>query len=329
MRHKRIKYISLEAGAFISDLIFQTMTAAERGVYCTLIFYLYENNGRLPFDIESLKHLCNCQDFEKVWEFIKQKFIIKNGKISHKRVSKELDRAKKLSQVQTEKAVKAAVKRWQNDTPSNAPSNASSIAKRSNEKRSEDKVSENIETCPVRNDQPLKVNNCEGNSCAAEFTNLTKPAISNGASVRTITKGLLPSVRDISKRPDIASQIQCLKSSTRLDPLEAGRQRQPTAAIGSRPLTGPAPSAAEQPDTVIFYDRLAGVFGGRTPADSTALRNLTRWLSDCVATGVFTKSIYQRVIDMAADSKNGSSRKPIAVFFAQVKRDLGYKSEKS
>jgi uncharacterized protein YdaU (DUF1376 family) len=268
MRHKRIKYISLEAGAFISDLIFQTMTAEERGVYCTLIFYLYENNGKLPFDIESLKHLCNCQDFDKVWEFIKQKFIIKNGKISHKRVSKELDRAKKLSQAQTEKAVKAATKRWQNDAPSNAPG----IAKGSEGKRSEVKVRENIET----------------------------------KSISSISKGLLPSVRDISKKPDIASQIQCLKSSTRLDP-----------------------SASEQPDTVIFYDRLAAVFGGRTPADSTALRNLVRWLSDCVAKGAFTKGIYQRVIDMAADSKNGSSRKPIAVFFAQVKRDLGYRKDVS
>ncbi|MDD5011575.1 MAG: DUF1376 domain-containing protein, partial [Phycisphaerae bacterium] len=242
MRRKKIKYISLESGAFISDLIFQTMTAAERGVYCTLIFYLYENNGKLGFDIESLKHLCNCQDFEKVWEFIKQKFVIKNGKISHKRVSKELDRAKKLSQVQSERAVKAATKRWQNDAPSNAPSNASSIAKRSNEKRSEVKPRENIE------------------------------------SISSISKGLLPSARDISKRSDVASQIQSLKSSLRLAPLEADRQRRLTAGIDNRPLTGRAPSSESPPDTVIFYDRLAGVFGGRTPADSAALRNLVRWL---------------------------------------------------
>lgn len=291
MKRKKIKYISLESGAFISDLLFQAMTAAERGVYCTLIFYLYENNGRLSFDIESLKHLCNCQDFEKAWEFIKQKFVIKKGKILHKRVSRELDRAKKLSQVQTERAIKAATKRWQDDASSIAPGNAPGIAKRSEPKRSEDKPRENIDT----------------------------------KSVHTIANNLLPSARDISKRPDIASQIQSLKSSTRLASLEASLQRQPTADINGRPLTGSSNSS----DMMNFYNRLASVFGGRTPADSAALRNLTRWLSDCVATGAFTKSIYQRVVDMAADSKNGNSRKPIAVFFAQVKKELGYRKDQS
>ncbi|PKL48751.1 MAG: hypothetical protein CVV39_03930 [Planctomycetes bacterium HGW-Planctomycetes-1] len=310
MKRKKIQYVSLESGAFISDLIFQTMTADERGVYCTLIFYLYENNGRLPFDIESLKHLCNCQDFEKVWEFVKQKFIIKNGKIFHKRVSKELDRAKKMSQVQSERAVKAAAKRWQNDAPSNAPGNAPSIAKESETKRSEVQVRENIDTNPVRNKSSMIPDGCQ------------RQSVSNGTkNVSSIAKDLLPSVQT-PQRSSIASQIQSLKSSTRPAPLEAGQQRRLTAGLNSRPLTGPD---IDPTNMVVFYDRLAGTFGGRTPADSAALRNLVRWLKDSVAAGIFTKDIYQRVLDMAADSKNGNSRKPIAVFFAQVKRDLGYK----
>jgi uncharacterized protein YdaU (DUF1376 family) len=248
MKRKKIQYVSLESGAFISDLIFQTMTAAERGVYCTLIFYLYENNGKMPFNAELFKSLCNCADFEKVWEFVKQKFIIKNGRIFHKRVSKELDRAKKLSQVQSEKGVKGMKSRWSNDNTAiteKLPDN--NQAKESKAKPSEDKPRENIDT----------------------------------KSVSAIAKDLLPSAQT-GQRSSIASQIQCLNSSTRRAPVST--------------------------DIMDFHDRLANAFGGRTPGDSTALRNLVRWVQDSVA----------------ADSKNGNSRKPIAVFFAQVKKDLGY-----
>jgi uncharacterized protein YdaU (DUF1376 family) len=111
MKRKKIKYVSLESGAFLSDLVFQVMNAEERGVYCSLLFYLYENNGGLPLNIETLKHLCNCENFEKVWEFIKQKFIVKRGRIYHKRVTAELERAKQLSQAQSEKGVKGTIKR--------------------------------------------------------------------------------------------------------------------------------------------------------------------------------------------------------------------------
>jgi len=111
MKRKKIKYVSLEAGAFLSDMVFQVMNAEERGVYCSLIFYLYENNGGLPLDFETLKHLCNCENFEKVWEFIKRKFIIKRERIYHKRVTAELERARQIFQVQSQKGVKGAIKR--------------------------------------------------------------------------------------------------------------------------------------------------------------------------------------------------------------------------
>jgi len=96
MKHKKIKYVSLESGAFLSDMVFQVMNAEERGVYCSLIFYLYENNGRLPLNFETLKHLCNCENFEKVWEFIRAKFIVRNNTITHKRVIAELEKAKQF-----------------------------------------------------------------------------------------------------------------------------------------------------------------------------------------------------------------------------------------
>ncbi len=241
MRHKKIKYVSLESGAFLSDLVFQAMNAEERGVYCSLLFYLYENNGRLPLNIETLKHLCNCENFEKVWQFIRQKFIVKKGFITHKRVSRELDKARQLSQAQSEKGVKGMKSRWHSDN--------TAITKRSEENRSE--VTEN--------------NN---------YSN-TNP-----------------------------SQLQSLLTSTRC------------ASITTAEL-----------ETLRFriYDILCGVFRGRTPSDTTAIRNLVGWAKNNIAAGKFEPEIFKTIVNMAVDSKNGKSRKPIAVFFAQVKRDLGYK----
>jgi len=260
MKRKKIKYVSLESGAFISDLIFQVMTAQERGVYCTLLFYLYENNGKLPFNIESLKSLCNCTDFEKTWEFVKQKFIVKNGKISHKRVTRELVRAKQLSQTQSQKGIKGNMKRWNKDStaivqPSHSDSTA--ITRRREAKRSEDKSSNNT------------------NSNASRFNSI-------GSSPRLATTLLA------------------------------------AAASGGTSL---------ELGIIEFYDRLASIFTGRTTSDTTSLRNLARWVKDNIVAGKFNNRIMPRILDMAADSKTGRSRKPIAVFFARVKRELGYKKD--
>jgi uncharacterized protein YdaU (DUF1376 family) len=248
MRRKKIKYVSLEAGAFLSDMVFQVMNAEERGVYCSLLFYLYENNGGLPLNPECLKHLCNCENFEKVWEFIKRKFIVKRERIYHKRVTAELERAKQLSQAQSEKGVKGALSRWKNDgTGIGTGITKRSETNRSETNRSEDKGSNNSNTNP--------------------------------------------------------SQFQSLISSTRL------------AAITPAEL-----------ETLRFriYDILCGIFKGRTPSDTTALRNLTKWVRENIAAGKFEPEIFKTIVNMAVESKNGKSRKPIAVFFAQVKRELGY-----
>lgn len=237
---KKIQYVSLESGAFLSDLIFQAMNAEERGVYCSLIFYLYENNGRLPLDFATLGHLCNCQNFEKVWEFIRQKFLVRKNIISHKRVIAELEKARQFLQGQSEKGVKGMNSRWHSDN--------TAITKRSEEKRSEGTESNNSNT--------------------------------NG------------------------SQFQSVLSSLR------------SAAITPAEL-----------ETLRFriYDILCGIFKGRTPSDTTAIRNLVGWARNNIAEGKFEPQIFKTIVNMAVESKNGKSRKPIAVFFAQVKRDLGYK----
>ena len=118
---KQVKFVQLESGAFLTDVDFITMTAEQRGVYITLILFLTCNNGKCRFDAEVLSALCNCSDFEKVWEKIKTKFTLRNGCIRHKRVSRELKAAKKRLQAAREKGIKGADKRWHSDRPKNAP----------------------------------------------------------------------------------------------------------------------------------------------------------------------------------------------------------------
>ena len=72
MTKKDINYVSLDSKSFVSDAAFQAMNAETRGVYCTLIFYLYANGGSIAFDPLALGRLCNCDDFEKVWEKSKE-----------------------------------------------------------------------------------------------------------------------------------------------------------------------------------------------------------------------------------------------------------------
>lgn len=243
MKRKKIQYVFLESGAFLSDPIFQAMTAEQKGVYCTLFFHLYENGGRFPLDTELLKKLCNCSDFSNVWEFIKQKFKVKSGIISHKRVTRELRKARQKSKTLVAAGLKGAEKRWlgHNHPMANRSENES--------KRIEDKRS------------------------------------------NSNTNG---------------SPFQSLISSIRLDLLEAG-----------------------QLETLRFriYDILGGIFTGRTISDSTSLRNLTKWVKEQIEAGKFQPEVFKRIVNIAVESKNGKSRKPIAVFFAQVKSELGYKKE--
>jgi len=107
----KIKYVQLESSAFLTDLDFVAMTLEERGLYCTLILYLYSNNGKCKFDIPVLSRLANCENietFEKIWQNISKKFQVRNGSIKHKRVTKELTRAKKYRQHQRKAGLASA-----------------------------------------------------------------------------------------------------------------------------------------------------------------------------------------------------------------------------
>ncbi|MCP4262866.1 MAG: YdaU family protein [Planctomycetes bacterium] len=110
----KIKYVQLESEAFLTDLDFVAMTLEQRGAYLTLILYLYCNNGKCDLDIPALGQLCNksTKTFEKIWQNISKKFQTRNGVIKHKRVTKELSRARKFRQAKSKAGLKGADKRW-------------------------------------------------------------------------------------------------------------------------------------------------------------------------------------------------------------------------
>ncbi len=95
MKTMKIRYVQLESQAFLMDLDFLTMTPAERGVYCTLVLHLYCKDGKCELEPTALARRCNCRNFEKLWKKIAKKFQTREGVIRHKRVSKELRRAKR------------------------------------------------------------------------------------------------------------------------------------------------------------------------------------------------------------------------------------------
>jgi uncharacterized protein YdaU (DUF1376 family) len=108
----------MESEAFLTDLDFMAMTLEQRGAYLTLILYLYCNNGKCDLDIPALSQLCNksTKTFEKIWQSISKKFQTRNGVIKHKRVTKELKRAKKFRQAKSRAGLKGADKRWQSQS---------------------------------------------------------------------------------------------------------------------------------------------------------------------------------------------------------------------
>jgi uncharacterized protein YdaU (DUF1376 family) len=111
----KIKYVQLESDAFITDLDFIHYSPAERGVFLTIILFLYSHGGKCKYDPAALGRLCNCKNqvqFEEHWQKVSKKFQVRNDVIKHKRVTKELNRAKKFHKACAQAGLKGAQKRW-------------------------------------------------------------------------------------------------------------------------------------------------------------------------------------------------------------------------
>ncbi len=143
----KIKYIQLEPAEVLLDFHTSRMTAEQFGCYWLIILNLYCNNGKLDCDVNELGMLCNySENFEKIWEKIESKFQKTNGKIRHKRVSRELHRAKKFIQHRRSAGLSGAKKRWQ----AYGDPNGDAIAKKSKGNESEVKVRQVKETGGVQ-----------------------------------------------------------------------------------------------------------------------------------------------------------------------------------
>lgn len=151
----KIKYVQLESDAFLTDLDFIRFTPAECGLYCSLIFYLYSNNGKCEFDPVALSRLANCknvQEFEKLWERISKKFQSRNGVIKHKRVTKELRKARKFRQACARAGLRGAKKRWHGHSDPNSVAMAKERKGNEIEKESKDNISNsNNQSCSSSN----------------------------------------------------------------------------------------------------------------------------------------------------------------------------------
>jgi uncharacterized protein YdaU (DUF1376 family) len=119
----KIKFVQLESDAFLTDIDFIQMSPSERGVYFSLILYLYSSGGKCEFDMQALARLCNCgsaEEFEKIWDRISKKFVARTGVIKHKRVTKELRKAKKFHQAKSKAGLSGARKRWHSRSSENS-----------------------------------------------------------------------------------------------------------------------------------------------------------------------------------------------------------------
>jgi uncharacterized protein YdaU (DUF1376 family) len=135
----KIRFVQLESEAFLTDIDFSMMSPSERGVYCTLIFLLNSNGGKCEYNPAALSNLCHCkttEEFESIWQKISKKFQLRNGIVKHKRVTKELTKAKKFIQTRSKAGLKGAQKRWQSHSTANHSAIANETKGNVNEKES-------------------------------------------------------------------------------------------------------------------------------------------------------------------------------------------------
>jgi len=164
----KIKYVQLESDAFLTDIDFVQFTPAERGLYCSLILLLTSNDGKCTFDPQALSRMCNCQsveEFEIIWQRISKKFQLRNGTIRHKRVTRELGRAKKLLQAKRRGGLSAARKRQQ--STSIADSTAIAKEREGNVKVSKDLTNTNTADRSACTSDSLRTGSTTGQQLSA------------------------------------------------------------------------------------------------------------------------------------------------------------------
>lgn len=126
-----IQYVQLESAAFLTDIDFQMMDAEQRGVYCSVILYLYCNEGRMLLSgddsitllegrTSKLAQMSGCLKigpaWDSLWETISHKFTIAGNILTHKRVTLELKRAETFLKAKSDAGKKGMKARWGDNT---------------------------------------------------------------------------------------------------------------------------------------------------------------------------------------------------------------------
>ena len=139
MAKEKVRYVQLAPSDFLSDADFQTWDAETRGVYTTIIFYMYANGGCVENNEEVLQRMTNCR--KETWKVtlqkISKKFKVRGTKLYHNRVSFELKKAAKYIQDKKRAGLIGAEKRWQCHDSANGGANGIAIANISKEKERE------------------------------------------------------------------------------------------------------------------------------------------------------------------------------------------------
>ena len=93
------------------------LTLEEHGAYRLLLDELWLKGGALRFDEKRLAKRLSVTPhrFRKIWSEIGEFFCLAGGEISNKRVTEELEKARKNIEKRTEVARQAAQKRWKKD----------------------------------------------------------------------------------------------------------------------------------------------------------------------------------------------------------------------
>lgn len=95
----KCRFVQIEPAEYLLDAEMSGFSAKEFGCYMYLILNLYNNSGKIEFDMKTLARLARCtRGFEKVWKKIGKHFHIRRKFLRHKRVTRDLARAKKLMQ---------------------------------------------------------------------------------------------------------------------------------------------------------------------------------------------------------------------------------------
>jgi uncharacterized protein YdaU (DUF1376 family) len=101
MPKTEVRYVTFYPSEHLADLMQMSTEAA--GAYSRLYFSLFQQGGSLPNDLDQLAAIAGTMtlDFQqRIWPVLRSKFIIRNGKLYHPRVSSAINKAKQYQQNQ-------------------------------------------------------------------------------------------------------------------------------------------------------------------------------------------------------------------------------------